>query len=55
MVAWSKLSGRANVVTREESRQYEGTVIWKVFQSMLIEHFNHIPSKEKTDKLLSKL
>ena len=45
-VAWSKLSGRANVVMREESRKHEGTGTWEVFQSMLIEHFYHIPSKE---------
>ena len=38
MVAWSKLSGRADVVMRradvvmrEESRQHEGTVTWEVF------------------------
>ena len=46
-VAWSKLSGRAYVVMREESRQHEGTVTWEVFQSMLIKHFYHIPSKER--------
>ena len=55
MVAWSKLSGRANVVMREESRQHEGTVTWEVFQSMLTEHFYHIPSKERVAKLLNKL
>ena len=55
MVAWSKLSGRTNVVMREESRQHEGTVTWEVFQSMLIEHFYHIPSKERAAKLLNKL
>ena len=55
MVAWSKLAGRGDVVMREESRQHEGTVTWEVFQSMLIEHFYHIPSKERTDKLLNKL
>ena len=54
-VAWSKLSGRANKVMREESRQHEGTVTWEIFQSMLIEHFYHIPSKERAAKLLSKL
>ena len=42
-VAWSKLAGRAEVVMREESRQHEGTVTWGIFQSMLIEHFYHIP------------
>ena len=55
MVAQSKLSGRVNVVMREESRQYEGTVTWEVFQSMLIEHFYHIPSKKRAAKLLNKL
>ena len=34
----AKLSGRADVVMREESRQHEGTVSWEDFQSMLIEH-----------------
>ena len=47
MVAWSKLAGRADVVMREESRQLEGIVTWEIFQSMLIEHFYHIPSKER--------
>ena len=46
-VARSKLEGRADVVMREESRQHEGTVTWEIFQSMLIEHFYHIPSKEE--------
>ena len=54
-VAWSKLTGRADVVMREESRQHEGTVAWELFQSMLIEHFYHIPSKERAAKLLNKL
>ena len=54
-VAWSKLAGRADVVMREESRQHEGTVTWEVFQSMLIEHFCRIPSKERAAKLLNKL
>ena len=54
-VAWSKLAGRADVVMREESRQHEGIVTWEVFQSMLIEHFYHIPSKERAAKLLNKL
>ena len=54
-VAWSKLAGRADVVMREESRQHEGTVTWELFQSMLIEHFYHIPSKERAAKLLNKL
>ena len=34
-VAWSKPTGRADVVMREESRQHEGTVTWEIFQSML--------------------
>ena len=55
MVAWSKLSGRADVVMREESRQHEGTVTWEVFQSMLIKHFYHILSKERAAKPLNKL
>ena len=54
-VAWSKLAGRADVVKREKSRQHEGTVTWEVFQSMLIKHFYHIPSKERAAKLLNKL
>ena len=40
---------------REESRQREGIVTWEIFQSMLIEHFYHIPSKERAAKLLNKL
>ena len=55
MVAWSKLSGRADVVMREESRQHGGTVTWEVFQSVLIKHFYHIPSKERAAKLLNRL
>ena len=55
MKAWSKLAGRANVVMREESRQHENTVTWEVFLSMLIEHFYHLPSKERAAKLLNKL
>ena len=54
-VAWSKFAGRADVVMREESRQHEGTVTWELFQSMLIEHFYNIPSKERAVKLLNKL
>ena len=54
-VAWSKLAGRADVVMREESRQHEGIVTWVIFQSMLIEHFYHIPSKKRAAKLLNKL
>ena len=52
---WSKLTGRANKVMREESRQHEGTVAWEIFQSMLIKHFYHIPNKERAAKLLNKL
>ena len=55
MVTWSKLAGRADVVMREESRQNEGIVTWEVFQSMLIEHFYHIPSKKRAAKPLNKL
>ena len=40
---------------KEESRQHEGTVTWGIFQSMLIKHFYHIPSKERAAKLLNKL
>ena len=54
-VAWSKLSGRADVVMIEESKQQEGTVTWEVFQSMLIEHFYHIPRKKRAAELLNKL
>ena len=54
-VAWPKLAGRADVVMREESRQHKGIVTWEIFQSMLIEHFYHIPSKERAAKLLNKL
>ena len=54
-VAWSKLAGRADVVMREESRQHDGIVTWEIFQSMLIEYFYHIPSKERAAKLLNKL
>ena len=38
-VAWSKLSGRANVVMREESRQHEGTVTWEVIRVCLSNTF----------------
>ena len=55
MVVWSKSAGRADRVMREESRQHEGTVTWEVYQSMLIKHFYHIPSKERAAKLLNKL
>ena len=40
---------------REESRQHEDTLTWELFQSMLIEHFYHIPSKGRTASLLNKL
>ena len=40
---------------REETRQHEGTLTWGLFQSMLIEHFYHIPSKERAASLLNKL
>ena len=40
---------------REETRQHEGTLTWKLFQSTLIEHFYHIPSKERAASLLNKL
>ena len=40
---------------REETRQHEGTLTWDLFQSTLIEHFYHIPSKERAASLLNKL
>ena len=54
-IAWSKLAGRANRIMREETRQHEGTLTWELFQSMLIEHFYRIPSKERAASLLNKL
>ena len=54
-IAWSKLAGRADRIMREETRQHEGTLTWELFQSMLIEHFYHIPSKERATSLLNKL
>ena len=54
-IAWSKLAGRADRIMREETRQHEGTLTWQLFQSMLIEHFYHIPSKERAASLLNKL
>ena len=39
---------------REETRQHEGTLTWELFQSTLIEHFYHIPSKERAASLLNK-
>ena len=54
-IAWSKLAGRADRIMREETRQHEGTLTWDLFQSMLIEHFYHIPSTERAASLLNKL
>ena len=54
-IAWSKLAGRADRIMREETRQHKGTLTWESFQSMLIEHFYHIPSKEREASLLNKL
>ena len=54
-IAWSKLAGQADRIMREETRQHEGTLTWDLFQSMLIEHFYHIPSKERAASLLNKL
>ena len=54
-IAWSKLAGRANRIMREETRQHEGILTWQLFQSTLIEHFYHIPSKERAASLLSRL
>ena len=54
-IAWSKLAGQADRIMREETRQHEGTLTWDLFQSALIEHFYHIPSKERAASLLNKL
>ena len=54
-IAWSKLAGRADRIIREETREHEGTLTWELFQSTLIEHFYHIPSKERAASLLNKL
>ena len=54
-IAWSKLAGRADRIMREETGQHEGTLTWELFQSTLIEHFYHIPSKERAASLLNKL
>ena len=54
-IAWSKLAGRADRIMREETRQHEGTLTWDLFQSTLIKHFYHIPSKERAASLLNKL
>ena len=54
-IAWSKLAGQADRIMREETRQHEGTLTWELFQSTLIEHFYHIPSKERATSLLNKL
>ena len=40
---------------REETRQHEGTLTWDLFQGTLIEHFYHLPSKERAVSLLNKL
>ena len=50
-----KLKGQADRIMREETRQHEGTLTWELFQSTLIEHFYHIPSKERAANLLNKL
>ena len=49
------IAGRADRIMREETRQHEGTLTWELFQSTLIEHFYHIPSKERAASLLNKL
>ena len=54
-IAWSKLAGQADRIMREETRQHEGTLTWELIQSTLIEHFYHIPSKERAASLLNKL
>ena len=54
-IAWSKLSGQADRIMRKETRQHEGTLTWDLFQSILIMHFYHIPSKERAARLLNKL
>ena len=54
-IAWSKLAGRADRIMREETRQHQGTLTWELFQSTLIKHFYHIPSKERAASLLNKL
>ena len=54
-IAWSKLVGQADRIMREETRQHEGTLTLELFQSTLIEHFYHIPSKERAASLLNKL
>ena len=54
-IAWSKLAGRADRIMREETRQHEGVLTWELFQATLIEHFYHIPSKERAASLLSRL
>ena len=48
-------AGQADSIMREETKQHEGTLTWELFQSTLIEHFYHIPSKERAASLLSKL
>ena len=53
-IAWSKLAGQADRIMRRETRQHKGTLTWEIFQSTLIEHFYHIPSKERAASLLNK-
>ena len=40
---------------REKTRQHEGALTWDLFQSTLIKHFYHIPSKKRAASLLNKL
>ena len=54
-IAWSKLAGQADRIMREETRQHEGTLTWDLFQSTLIKHFYHIPSKERAASQSNKL
>ena len=53
-IACSKLAGRADRIMRKETGQHKGTLTWELFQSTLIEHFYHIPSKERAASLLNK-
>ena len=48
-------NNKADRIMREETRQHEGTLTWDLFQSTLIEHFYHIPSKERAASPLNKL
>ena len=54
-IVCSKLAGQADRIMREETRQHEGTLTWDLFQSTLIKHFYHVPSKERAASLLNKL